>query len=343
MPLSPANVEYIFDYIEQLCGIALDDTKGYLIDARLTPLLKQHGVQSPVELIDKAKLATGESIRKSLVEAMTTRETFFFRDKSPFEALQFKALPELLDVKIREKSQKLRIWSAAASTGQEACSVGIILHEMIPDLHHWEIQILATDISDDALSKGRSGLYTKLEVERGLPVNYISKYFTLTKDGYRVVDPVHRMIRFQQLNLLAPFKFAQSFDIIFCRNVAIYFEKKVKVDLFRRLLPLMPSYGYLFVGASESLFDCGSEFKPLYHCKSTFYQPNASKAPNPLAGQNSVSIRPIAPDPPRSSAQSDLRSNALTPSNLAKSTHASAYSILNLPPKKVPQQKEMIE
>lgn len=279
MQLTPANVEFIFDYIEDLCGIALDDTKKYLIEARLNPLVKQHALKSPVELVEKAKLASGESIRKSLIEAMTTRETFFFRDNSPFEALQFKALPELLDVKLKENKKQLRIWSAAASTGQEACSIGIVICEMIPDMHRWDIQILATDISEDALAKGRSGVYTKLEVERGLPPQYVTKYFSPAKDGYKITDSIHRMIRFQQLNLLAPFHFPQPFDVIFCRNVAIYFEKKVKIALFRRMLKLMPRYGTLFVGASESLFDCGPEFKPMYHCKSTFYQPNLTAPP----------------------------------------------------------------
>jgi chemotaxis protein methyltransferase CheR len=274
MQLTPENIEYIFDYIEKLCGIALDDTKGYLIDARLGPLLKKHSAKDAVELIDKAKSAAGDPIRKSLVEAMTTRETFFFRDNSPFEALQFKALPEVLDVKFRERNPRLRIWSAAASSGQEACSIAIVLHEMIPDLHRWDIQILATDISDDAVARGRAGVYSTLEVERGLPKPHISKYFVPHKYGYQVVDSVHRMIRFQQLNLLEPFHFPIPFDIIFCRNVAIYFEKKVKIDLFRRMLPIMPRHGYLFVGVSESLYDCGPEFKPQHHCKSTFYQPN---------------------------------------------------------------------
>ncbi|MEQ1829061.1 MAG: protein-glutamate O-methyltransferase CheR [Pirellula sp.] len=299
MQLTPTNIGYIFDYIEQLCGIALDDSKGYLIEARLNPLLKQHAVQSPVELIDKAKSPAGESIRQSLVEAMTTRETFFFRDNSPFEALQFKALPELLDAKLREKSTRVRIWSAAASTGQEACSIGIILHEMIPDLHRWDIQILATDISENALARGRSGVYTKLEIDRGLPKQYISKYFAPTKDGYKVLDSVHRLIRFQHLNLLEPFPFQVQFDVIFCRNVAIYFDKKVKVDLFRRMLPLLPTYGYLFVGVSEALFDCGPEFKPQYHCKSTFYQPNSNYSG--LASPASTSTAPAMDRPSTSS------------------------------------------
>jgi len=298
--------EVIFDYIEQLCGIALDDTKAYLIEARLGPLVKQYGVQTAFDLITKAKTPNGEMIRKSLVEAMTTRETFFFRDNSPFEALQFKALPELIDEKVKEGKRTLRIWSAAASTGQEACSIGIVLHEMIPDLHLWDVRILATDISEDALARGRSGCYTKMEVERGLTPLYLEKYFTALKEGYQVIDSIHRLIRFQQLNLLDPFSFREQFDVIFCRNVAIYFEKSVKIDLFRRLLPLMPKYGYLFVGVSESLFDCGPEFKALAHCKSTFYQPNLS-APQ----SNIVSSTTLPP-----SAFSG------TPSNFNRSTAA---------------------
>jgi chemotaxis protein methyltransferase CheR len=290
MQLTSANVEFIFDYVEQLCGIALDETKSYLIEARLTSLVKLHALQSPVELVERAKSPSGEPIRKALIEAMTTRETFFFRDNSPFEALQFKALPELLDVKLKQNNKKLRIWSAAASTGQEACSIGMVLSEMIPDMHRWDIQILATDISEDALAKGRTGCYTKLEVDRGLPPNFVNKYFTPAQDGYKVIDSIHRMIRFQQLNLLAPFQFPQPFDIIFCRNVAIYFEKKVKIDLFRRMIPLLPSHGLLFVGVSESLFDCGPEFKPMHHCKSTFYQPNATSVLAPAG--------PVTPQKP---------------------------------------------
>ncbi len=308
MQLTPTNVEFIFDYIEDLCGIALDDTKGYLIEARLSPLVKQHALKSPMELIEKAKQPSGEAIRKSLVEAMTTRETFFFRDNSPFEALQFKALPELLDVKVKANNRKLRVWSAAASTGQEACSIGMVICEMIPDMHKWDIQILATDISEDALAKARTGIYTKMEVERGLPKQYVSKYFSPVSGGYKITDSIHRLIRFQQLNLLAPFQFPNLFDIIFCRNVAIYFEKKVKIDLFRRMLKLMPQNGTLFVGASESLFDCGPEFRPMQHCKSTFYQPNLLALPPGTIHTASPTItRPPSPGVP---LQTPLKASA---------------------------------
>lgn len=272
--LSSSNIDYICDFIKDLCGIALDDSKSYLIDARLSPLMAQFQVKSAQELIDKAKTAQGDPVRKAIVEAITTRETFFFRDNSPFDALQFKALPETLDQKIKIKSNRLRIWSAAASTGQEACSIAMIIHEMIPNIDQWDVQIVATDISEAALEKARRGIYSKMEIDRGLPPHYVRKYFTSHPQGYKVAENVLRLIRHQQMNLLHPFRFPHQFDIIFCRNVAIYFEKSIKIDLFRRMLPLLPTNGYLFVGVSESLFDCGPEFRPLAHCKGTFYQPN---------------------------------------------------------------------
>jgi chemotaxis protein methyltransferase CheR len=271
---STENVLFIFDFIEELCGISLDQNKSYLIDARLSPLVKQFGVRSATELVEKAKSTGGDPIRRALVEAMTTRETYFFRDKNIYDALKFKALPELIDQKTKSKTNLIRIWSAAASTGQEACSIAMILTEMIPDLPKWNIEIIATDISEDALAKARKGVYTRLDVDRGMPPEFVRKYMRPVSDGYQVSDSILRLIKYQQVNLLSPFPFKDPFDIIFCRNVAIYFEKKVKIDLFRRMLPLLPTYGYLFVGGSETLFDCGPEFKAQSHCKGTFYQPN---------------------------------------------------------------------
>lgn len=275
--LTAPQIEFVFDFVERLCGIALDQTRSYLIDTRLEPLVKQYGLTSVVELVEKAKLPNNDPLRRAIIEAITTRETSFFRDGSPFEALQFKALPELMDVKFKAKSNRIRIWSAAASTGQEACSIAITLMEMVPDFHRWDIQILGTDISEVALAKARSGIYSQLEIERGLSQRMIDKYFARHPDGYQATDSVMRLIQYQPMNLLEPFRFPNPFDIVFCRNVAIYFDKQVKINLFRRLLDVMPAHGYLFVGASESLFDCGPEFRPLAHCRTTFYQPNLTQ------------------------------------------------------------------
>lgn len=274
--LTTAQIKFVFDFVEELCGIALEESKAYLIDVRFTALLKRFQASSVLDLIDKAKQANGEPIRRAMIEAITTRETHFFRDTSIFDAFQFKALPELLDRKVKRNSCKLRIWSAAASSGQEACSIGMVIHEMLPDIARWDIQILGTDISQEALEKARKGIYSKLDIERGLPANLVSKYMKPHPEGYKVADSVMRLLRYQELNLLHPFRFQEPFDIIFCRNVAIYFEKRVKIDLFRRMLPILNKDGYLFVGVSESLFDCGPEFKPQSHCRGAFYQPHLS-------------------------------------------------------------------
>lgn len=272
--LTTAQIKFVFDFVEELCGIALEESKAYLIDVRFAALLKRFQASSVLDLIDKAKQATGEPIRRAMIEAITTRETHFFRDTSIFDAFQFKALPELLDRKVKRNSCKLRIWSAAASSGQEACSIGMVIHEMLPDIARWDIQILGTDISHEALEKARKGIYSRLDIERGLPANLVSKYMKPHPEGYKVADSVMRLLRYQELNLLHPFRFQEPFDIIFCRNVAIYFEKRVKIDLFRRMLPILHKDGYLFVGVSESLFDCGPEFKPQSHCRGAFYQPH---------------------------------------------------------------------
>ena len=275
MQLDPKDIDVICDLIKELCGIYLDSTKGYLIESRLGDIAKKNNCQSYRHLAEKARSLMGSGLKREIVDAITTRETLFFRDSSPYEALQFKALPELLDERSKTSfPRRLRIWSAACSTGQEPYSIGVVLHEMIPDIHRWDIQIIATDIADAAVAKASRGCFSSLEVERGLPDKTRDKYFERQGDEWRVADSVRALVKFQQLNLLDPFPFTIPFDVIFCRNVAIYFEKAKKIDLFRRMIPILVPFGYLFVGASESLIDCGPEFRPMAHCRSTFYRPS---------------------------------------------------------------------
>ncbi len=275
MHLDPKDIDVVCDLIKELCGIYLDNTKGYLIESRLAEIAKKNSCASYRQLAEKAKSIMGTGLKREIVDAITTQETLFFRDSSPYEALQFKALPELLDERSKTAfPRRLRIWSAACSTGQEPYSISVILHEMIPDIHRWDIQILATDISDAAIAKASRGTFTAHEVDRGLPEKIRSKYFIKHGEGWKVNDSIRALVKFQQLNLLNPYPFQSPFDVIFCRNVAIYFEKPKKIDLFRRMMPHLVPFGYLFVGASESLLDCGPEFKPMAHCRSTFYRPN---------------------------------------------------------------------
>ncbi|MGD0518749.1 MAG: protein-glutamate O-methyltransferase CheR [Thermoguttaceae bacterium] len=268
------EIAIVANLVEELCGIVLDDSKGYLIESRLGSLAEAHGCNNFIEFCHKAR--NGDRTLKShIIDAITTQETLFFRDSSPFEVLQHKVIPELIDAKAGAMfSKHIRIWSAACSTGQEVYSIAMTLCELIPDIFKWDIKILGTDISDAAVKQASLGRYAKHEIQRGMKPGFLQKYFIEGKDGWRVKDELRFLSSFQRRNLLEPLTDLGSFDIVFCRNVAIYFDAPTKRDLFHRLTRQMTSNAYLFVGSSESLADMGPQFVPNYHCRAIFYQPN---------------------------------------------------------------------
>jgi chemotaxis protein methyltransferase CheR len=191
-------------------------------------------------------------------------------------------LPELLDAKAKTTfPRRLRIWSAACSTGQEPYSIGMTLNELIPDIHAWDISITATDICDAAIKQASTGVYTAFEVERGMKPRYLDRYMARHEKGWRVRDEVRALIQFQHLNLMTPFSNMGPYDIVFCRNVAIYFTPDGRRDLFLRLAKAMTRDGYLFVGCAESLADIGPQFAPHHHCRSMFYRPNLAPQGDP--------------------------------------------------------------
>ncbi len=273
------DVTAICDLVSDLCGIYLDDSKGYLVESRLSEIAHKAECSDYVELAQKTRGAMGQQLGLDIIDAITTNETLFYRDQSPFEALQHKTIPELLDA--REKSptpRKLRIWSAACSTGQEAYTIAMVLHDLIPDIHKWDISIQATDISDDAVRRASKGWYAEHEIGRGLPDLKKNRYFHQENNGWRVDDSLRALITFRRLNLLESFSGVGSFDVVFCRNVAIYFTPDDRSKLFHRLADTMPQDGYMFVGSSESLSDLGPRFAPQLHCRSVYYRPNLNEA-----------------------------------------------------------------
>jgi chemotaxis protein methyltransferase CheR len=274
MQVIEMEIAMVADLVEELCGIVLDNSKGYLIESRLGGLAEAHGCNNFTEFCRKAR--NGDpTLRSRIIDAITTQETLFFRDSSPFEALKHKAIPELIDAKTGTMfSKRIRIWSAACSTGQEVYSIAMTLCELIPDILKWDIKILGTDISDSAVKQASLGRYAKHEIQRGMKPAFLQKYFVEGKDDWRVKDELRCFSSFQRRNLLEPFTDLGLFDIIFCRNVAIYFDATTKRNLFHRLTRQMTSDGYLFVGSSESLAEFGSQFVPQYHCRAIFYQPN---------------------------------------------------------------------
>jgi len=273
MQIKPEEMPAIIRLVKDLCGVTLDETKGYLVESRLGNIAEEAGCSSFTELCQKAR--GNQTLQLRIVDAITTQETLFFRDNSPFEALRHKAIPELIDAKANTAFPKrIRIWSAACSTGQEPYSIAMTLCELLPDIDTWDINILATDICNTAITHASLGRYAKHEIERGMTPPMLAKYFTPEPDGWRVGEKLRSLIRFDRQNLLKPFTALGPFDIIFCRNVAIYFEPDVQRDLFNRLADRLNPYGYLFAGSSESLASLDPRFVPQNHCRSIFYQPH---------------------------------------------------------------------
>ncbi|MBN1844054.1 MAG: protein-glutamate O-methyltransferase CheR [Sedimentisphaerales bacterium] len=275
MQVTSNDITIIGKLVYDLCGIVLDESKGYLIESRLSRLAQQAGCLSFADLRNRIVLQHDNQLANRVIDAITTQETMFFRDTSPFNALQFKVIPDLVDLKMQSGGlRRLRIWSAACSTGQEPYSIAISLREILPDIHRWDIKILATDISDAAIRQASLGYYQPHEIQRGLKPALLNKYFLSQNPGWKIRDEIRAYVTFRRLNLLQPLVGLGSFDIIFCRNVAIYFNPEDRRRLFLGLTRLLSPHGYLFVGSSELLSNLGPRFLPQNYCQSIFYQPN---------------------------------------------------------------------
>jgi len=273
--IAPAELKLIAQYIYDISGIYLDQSKSYLFETRLSAIAEALGCNNYVELQNKAKRDASKKIEKDIIDAISTNETLFFRDKGPFELLQHKLLPEIIDARSsRPGSLKtpLKIWSAAASTGQELYSIAIIIKELLKDSSNYSIKLLGTDISDNAISQASYGKYNKFEIERGLDRKYLQKHFTLFGDSWKIKDEIRAMVNFRKLNLMLPFSALGKFDIIFCRNVAIYFTLPDRKKLFNKIADALSDDGFLVIGSTESLTGICPRFTPKRHLRSIFYQ-----------------------------------------------------------------------
>lgn len=275
MHLKPDELPYVCQLVYELCGIYLDDSKGYLIESRLGRICRDHNVVSFRELVDRVRVNQGP-LRADVIDAISTHETLFFRDASFFQAMKFKVLPELLDSKDQSGRNDIRIWSAACSTGQEAYSIAILLKEMeVPS--NWNISIIGTDISEKAVEKARRGVFPEHETQRGLDNARLYRYFQKTEEGWEVTPELKRWCSFKTHNLNESCLHMGRFDIILCRNVLIYFDAETKRRVIHSLTKCLNEEGYLMVGGSESLVDFGPEYVPHSHCGGVFYQPNFSR------------------------------------------------------------------
>jgi chemotaxis protein methyltransferase CheR len=273
--ITPQELSFIADYVKRVTGIHLDQSKKYLIESRFKPLMRELNLNSFAEF--NTRLSRDPALQKRVIDAITTRETYFFRDNGPFELLRHKLFPEMINKKLRSAAgmrPSIRIWSAACSTGQEVYSIAIILRELITNIEAWDVRILGTDISDAAIQKASYAKYSRLEVERGLPPQVLSRWFTPEGDLFKVRDDVRFMATFQKGNLLEPFNHLGKFDLILCRNVAIYFTHQDKMLLFERIATQLNPGGFLIVGASESLTLYTQRFTMKQANNSVYYEVN---------------------------------------------------------------------
>ena len=263
-------------YISTICGIQLDSSKGYLIETRLAPLLPDTGSSSFADLYNKAKADPTNRVRRKIIDAITTQETSFFRDTSPFELIRHKILPDLIDKRSKTSANgrviPVRIWSAACSTGQEVYSIGIAVKEVLVDLSRYDVRILGTDISDKAVAHASYGHYSKLEMERGVALDKAAKHFVPEGQTWKIRDEIRALASFRTMNLLEPFALPGKFDIILCRNVAIYFSEQDKIRLFKSIARVMASDGYLVIGSTESITGLCQEFEAKRYLRAVFYQ-----------------------------------------------------------------------
>jgi len=269
--VTPLDYGFVSKCLRERSGLVLSADKQYLVESRLLPVARQAGFSHLDELVIALKNARDSALMTSVVEAMTTKESFFFRDKTPFEYFRQTIMPALLEA--RKESRTIRIWCAAASTGQEPYSLAICLREMEGGLAGWNVEILATDIANDVVDRARQGLYTQFEVQRGLPIRLLIKHFTQTGEQWQIASELRAMVECRQLNLLDDFSSLGTFDVIFCRNVLIYFGRETKSDVLDRLAKATSRDGYLILGATETIVGLTDRFRVVPD-KPGLYAPN---------------------------------------------------------------------
>lgn len=257
--MNDADFDFLSRFLKERSGIVLTKDKMYLVDSRLTPLVRARSLPSLEALVMALKSGKDLALAEEVIDAMTTNETFFFRDKVPFERFADVILPALKASRAGER--RIRIWCAAASTGQEPYSLAMMLKERAAEFAGWRIEIVATDISPTVIEKAKAGLYSQFEVQRGLPIQLLVKYFEQKGDKWQLSADVRGMVQFRMQNLLRDFTPLGPFDVIFCRNVLIYFDEATRSDILSRMARIMSRESFLVLGAAETVVGLSTSFK----------------------------------------------------------------------------------
>jgi chemotaxis protein methyltransferase CheR len=276
MPIAKSDFDYVCTLVRNKSGIVLEAGKEYLVEARLNALARQQNIDSIADLVARLRSNPLDPLHRLSVEAMTTNETSFFRDHSPFEALKSTILPALLTSRANTKS--LSIWCAASSTGQEPYSIAMTLCEAIPNLSDWKIIFIATDLSLEMVARSRAGAYNQIEINRGLPAKLLVKHFDKNGLTWQIKENIRKMVEFREMNLTLPWLNLPQADIIFMRNVLIYFDNDTKRGILAQARRILRPDGYLFLGSAETTMGLDDSFERTQIEKSGTYRLRQSAA-----------------------------------------------------------------
>jgi len=253
------DFEFIADMLYKRSGLVLTQDKAYLLESRLNPVARKWEFKDIDELTAAVRKGTDTKLTEAVTEAMTTNESFFFRDQKPFDQFNNVVLPHMLEH--RASTKKLRIWSAACSTGQEPYTLAMLLNEAKAKLAGWNIEIIATDLSKEVLDKAKEGLYSQFEVQRGLPINLLVKYFKQEGDRWQIDEALKKMVTYKYFNLLESPASLGRFDIVFCRNVLIYFDQETKGKVLSGIADGLAEDGFLYLGGAETVLGISDRFQ----------------------------------------------------------------------------------
>jgi chemotaxis protein methyltransferase CheR len=280
--LLPGERQSVAQYIHSICAISLDQSKDYLIESRLSGVMEELGCTNFSQLLSLSRSDSHGTLKRRIIDEITTGETLFFRDNSPFDLLRYKIVPEIIDRRARTgQVVPIRIWSAACSTGQELYSIAIVLKELLGDMRGYNVRLIGTDISDQAVARASKGIFSQIEIGRGLTEAARHRYFMPHGTGWQIRDEIRALASFRKLNLMEDFSSLGKFDIVFCRNVAIYFNERDRASLFNRIGQRMENDGFLVIGSMESLSGICPQFESKQHLRSVFYQLKGSPLSQP--------------------------------------------------------------
>jgi chemotaxis protein methyltransferase CheR len=276
MALKKQNYDFVELLLKTESGIIVTPDKMYLLETRLSPVAQRHQFEHIDQMLERLKLVPDKALQKDIIEAMTTNETSFFRDSSPFDKFKNVMMPFYIK---NRPNKHLRIWSAACSSGQEAYSLCMVIKEMGLLNQGWKFDIIGTDLSTDILEQAKRATYTQFEVQRGLPIQMLVKYFSQDGTNWKLKDEIKNMVDFKPLNLLHDFKHLGQFDIVFCRNVLIYFDVPTKGKILSNIAAQMKQDGVLMLGGAETVLGISDAFKIMTGERGLYLKPDSTFKP----------------------------------------------------------------